>query len=226
VGFTLPDELLRPRCALTAPFHPCRYRAVTRQRRYLFCGTFRKSPFERLSPAVSRHAALRRPDFPPEPAAKRRIIKNRPERPSVPTRQLRFSHAADPPAVNTRAECPSCSPGCRVSKDDGTSDPCRCKCPRCSPRHTSEFSPGIHGPRRPSQGKTVGAGNQCCATSIAHCGMRCSFPALVAVPSGSFGARNNVLQSLRRPRPGHGVGGGWPASCISSSPRLPGGGQV
>jgi len=22
MGFTLPDELLRPRCALTAPFHP------------------------------------------------------------------------------------------------------------------------------------------------------------------------------------------------------------
>jgi len=24
MGFTLPDELLRPRCALTAPFHPYR----------------------------------------------------------------------------------------------------------------------------------------------------------------------------------------------------------
>src|SRR5579863_6858662 len=34
-------------------------------RRYIFCGTFRKDPFERSPPAVSRHAALWRPDFPP-----------------------------------------------------------------------------------------------------------------------------------------------------------------
>jgi len=33
--------------------------------RYIFCGTFRKARFERAPPAVSRHAALRRPDFPP-----------------------------------------------------------------------------------------------------------------------------------------------------------------
>src|SRR6185437_14546550 len=83
VGFTLPDELLRPRCALTAPFHPCRNRAVTLQRRYFFCGTFRKSPFERLPPAVSRHAALWRPDFPPTFAG---------DHPSPPC-QLGFSHA-------------------------------------------------------------------------------------------------------------------------------------
>jgi hypothetical protein len=34
-------------------------------RRYIFCGTFRKRRFERISPAVSRHAVLWRPDFPP-----------------------------------------------------------------------------------------------------------------------------------------------------------------
>ena len=34
-------------------------------RRYVFCGTFRATRFERVPPAVSRHAALRRPDFPP-----------------------------------------------------------------------------------------------------------------------------------------------------------------
>ena len=34
-------------------------------RRYVFCGTFRESRFERDPPAVSRHAALWRPDFPP-----------------------------------------------------------------------------------------------------------------------------------------------------------------
>jgi len=33
-------------------------------RRYVFCGTFRKDPFERSPPAVSRHVALWRPDFP------------------------------------------------------------------------------------------------------------------------------------------------------------------
>ena len=31
----------------------------------VFCGTFRKTRFERAPPAVSRHAALWRPDFPP-----------------------------------------------------------------------------------------------------------------------------------------------------------------
>ena len=33
-------------------------------RRYIFCGTFRENPFERSPPAVSRHAALWRLDFP------------------------------------------------------------------------------------------------------------------------------------------------------------------
>jgi hypothetical protein len=32
----------------------------------VFCGTFRKTRFERAPPAVSRHAALWRPDFPPQ----------------------------------------------------------------------------------------------------------------------------------------------------------------
>jgi len=38
---------------------------LPRERRYLFCGTFREIRFERITPAVSRHAALWRPDFPP-----------------------------------------------------------------------------------------------------------------------------------------------------------------
>ena len=33
--------------------------------RYIFCGTFRRERFDRTLPAVSRHAALWRPDFPP-----------------------------------------------------------------------------------------------------------------------------------------------------------------
>ena len=64
MGFALPDELLRPRCALTAPFHPYPNRQAGCGR-YIFCGTFRKVRFERTPPAVSRHAALWRPDFPP-----------------------------------------------------------------------------------------------------------------------------------------------------------------
>ena len=33
--------------------------------RYIFCGTIRSVRFQHTLPAVSRHAALRRPDFPP-----------------------------------------------------------------------------------------------------------------------------------------------------------------
>jgi len=38
-----------------------------KRRRFVFCGTFRESPFEGPPPAVSRHAALWRPDFPLAP---------------------------------------------------------------------------------------------------------------------------------------------------------------
>jgi hypothetical protein len=34
------------------------------ERRYIFCCTFREKRFKRVSPAVSRHAVLWRPDFP------------------------------------------------------------------------------------------------------------------------------------------------------------------
>jgi len=37
---------------------------LPRERRYIFCGTFREIRFERIPPAVSRHAVLWRPDFP------------------------------------------------------------------------------------------------------------------------------------------------------------------
>ena len=39
-GFTLPPMLPSARCALTAPFHPCRHQLVLG--RYVFCGTFRR----------------------------------------------------------------------------------------------------------------------------------------------------------------------------------------
>ena len=37
---------------------------LPRKRRYIFCCTFREKRFKRVPPAVSRHAVLRRPDFP------------------------------------------------------------------------------------------------------------------------------------------------------------------
>jgi hypothetical protein len=40
VGFALPRPLPAARCALTAPFHPCRRTAETMRRRFAFCGTF------------------------------------------------------------------------------------------------------------------------------------------------------------------------------------------
>jgi hypothetical protein len=42
VGFSLPPPLPAARCALTAPFHPCRPPEACRgqARRYTFCGTF------------------------------------------------------------------------------------------------------------------------------------------------------------------------------------------
>ena len=43
------------------------YRTISplpRKRRYIFCCTLREKRLQRIPPAVSRHAVLRRPDFP------------------------------------------------------------------------------------------------------------------------------------------------------------------
>jgi len=56
-GYPMRGALLPHHFTLT-----CRSRRNSR--RYIFCGTFRKVRFERTPPAVSRHAALWRPDFP------------------------------------------------------------------------------------------------------------------------------------------------------------------
>src|SRR6266540_1385050 len=40
MGFTVPPPLPEGRCALTAPFHPCRPEAIAAGRRSLLCGTF------------------------------------------------------------------------------------------------------------------------------------------------------------------------------------------
>ena len=69
VGFAMQRSLLNARCALTAPFHP--YLGLPQtgaRRRYLLCGTFRRTALKPPLPDVIRHTALWSSDFPP-PAA-------------------------------------------------------------------------------------------------------------------------------------------------------------
>ncbi len=68
---TNDDGLRHQNNSLSAPHYP--------GRRYLFCGTIRETRFERASPAVSRHAALRRPDFPPPGIRERLPVRQAPE---------------------------------------------------------------------------------------------------------------------------------------------------
>ena len=72
VGFALPAELLQPRCALTAPFHPYpkdRPAKPAHLEAVYFLWHFPSDLA--IRPAVSRHAALWRPDFPPPDPLKR-----------------------------------------------------------------------------------------------------------------------------------------------------------
>ena len=72
MGFSVPRRLRFARCALTAPFHPCR--AIARESeggRFVFCGTVRRKvsrPSARVYPdrtgPVTRHRALWCSDFP------------------------------------------------------------------------------------------------------------------------------------------------------------------
>ena len=93
-GLPCRRPLPEPRCALTAPFHP--YPAKYTPGGIVFCGTFRKTRFKRIPPAVSRHVALWRPDFPParfgflrlpratvHPASSAPIIESRRTRPQA-----------------------------------------------------------------------------------------------------------------------------------------------
>jgi len=62
VGFSLPLRSPATRCALTAPFHP--YQRTLRPAGGTFSvALIRETGFEPAPPAVSRHAALWRPDF-------------------------------------------------------------------------------------------------------------------------------------------------------------------
>ena len=71
VGFSMPGLSPSPRCALTAPFHPCLIRLNERgHRRSGFCGTF-PHPAEAGWVAVSHHRTLWCSDFPPGISAER-----------------------------------------------------------------------------------------------------------------------------------------------------------
>ena len=88
VGFALPPLLPAARCALTAPFHPCR-RPEPRGR-YVFCGTFRGlAPPRRYlapcpaEPGLSSTAVDRRQ----RPSGRLPVCKIRPPRPTGKPRQ-------------------------------------------------------------------------------------------------------------------------------------------
>jgi len=67
-------------------FSPLPYAGLRRARRFVFCGAFRETRFERIPPAVSRHAALWRPDFPP--------VAGR-----LPARRVRFNYRTARPDI-------------------------------------------------------------------------------------------------------------------------------
>ena len=65
MGFTMPCELPRKRCALTAPFHPYLPAPFGGDIGGMFSVALAvQRALKRACPAVSRHAALWRPDFP------------------------------------------------------------------------------------------------------------------------------------------------------------------
>ena len=68
VGFALPPVLPPARCALTAPFHPCRVPSRTRGGLFSVALSVGSRP-----PGVTWHPALRSPDFPPPRCSKRRL---------------------------------------------------------------------------------------------------------------------------------------------------------
>src|ERR1700733_5055100 len=65
MGFTLPASVTGAAVRSYRTFSPLPDRNCSQPGGIVFCGTFRKTRFKRIPPAVSRHAALWRPDFPP-----------------------------------------------------------------------------------------------------------------------------------------------------------------
>src|SRR5436853_246368 len=95
VGFAMPAKLLPPRCALTAPFHPYRKEPKNSLSGGIFSVALSVRPF-RTCPAVSRHVALWRPDFPPLSSGAKRLPTGATAR---PTASLSFSHGLVVPEV-------------------------------------------------------------------------------------------------------------------------------
>src|SRR5579883_870377 len=62
MGFTLPSSIAADAVRSYRTFSPLPIKYMTGG--IVFCGTFRETRFKRIPPAVSRHAALWRPDFP------------------------------------------------------------------------------------------------------------------------------------------------------------------
>ncbi len=65
VGFAVPFPSLETRCALTAPFHPCRGQNATQPRRSVLCGTVPGAVWPRRT--LSGTVRPWSPDFPPRP---------------------------------------------------------------------------------------------------------------------------------------------------------------
>src|SRR3954468_17929025 len=65
MGFTLPATVTGAAVRSYRPISPLPAGDRSPAGGIVFCGTFRKTRFERALPAVSRHVALWRPDFPP-----------------------------------------------------------------------------------------------------------------------------------------------------------------
>ena len=87
MGFALPARITAAAVRSYRTFSPLPVNYLTGG--IVFCGTIRKTRFERALPAVSRHAALWRPDFPP----RTRPFRDAPERLSV--RQARIHYGPD-----------------------------------------------------------------------------------------------------------------------------------
>ena len=78
MGFALPPVLPPARCALTAPFHPCRVPSRTRGGLFSVALSVGSRP-----PGVTWHPALRSPDFPPPRRSGQRLPGRLPPEDSV-----------------------------------------------------------------------------------------------------------------------------------------------
>ena len=118
MGFSLPIRLLEPRCALTAPFHPYLPSPTSG---IFSVALIRSARFEHEPPAVSRHAALWRPDFPPGRVASNSTqrLPDRAGSPQYVTPTRLFSLGASNGDNETVQRVFIHNFGCRASQADG-----------------------------------------------------------------------------------------------------------